>query len=117
MDTRSTPAFDVFISHASEDKGRFVDALDTALRERGVTCWYDARAIQLGDDFRRRMDEGLSRRTWPSTVPWFCQTSMLRSAAVNTTPQREFWDGHPVDGGDAWVRWSRGAGDNEMPQM
>jgi TIR domain len=60
MITTSTPAFDVFISHASEDKGRFVDALDTALRERGVTCWYDARAIQLGDDFRRRMDEGLS---------------------------------------------------------
>ena len=22
---------------------------------------------------------------------------------MNTTPQRENWDGHPVDCGDAWV--------------
>ncbi len=61
MNTTPTPEFDVFISHASEDKSRFVDALVIALRERGVTCWYDAQEIQLGDDFRRRMDEGLSR--------------------------------------------------------
>jgi len=61
MNATSGHLFDVFISHASEDKGRFVDALDAALRERGVTCWYDTRGIQLGDDFRRRMDEGLSQ--------------------------------------------------------
>ena len=62
MNATSSNTYDVFISHASEDKGRFVDQLDAALRERGVTCWYDARGIQLGDDFRRRMDEGDSRR-------------------------------------------------------
>lgn len=61
MNTTSALTYDVFISHASEDKHRFVDALDAALRERGLTCWYDARGIQLGDDFRRRMDDGLSR--------------------------------------------------------
>jgi hypothetical protein len=52
--------YDVFISHAREDKERFVDALDVALRERGVTCWYDSREIRLGDDFRVKMDEGLA---------------------------------------------------------
>ena len=53
--------FDVFVSHASEDKARFVEPLIVALRERGIRPWYDAHEIRLGDDFRRRMDEGLSR--------------------------------------------------------
>jgi tetratricopeptide (TPR) repeat protein len=53
--------FDVFVSHASEDKARFVEPLITALRERGIRPWYDAHEIRLGDDFRRKMDEGLSR--------------------------------------------------------
>src|SRR3954453_17085222 len=55
------PAVDVFISFASEDRARFVEPLLTALRERRIGCWYDAEQIALGDDFRRRMDEGLAR--------------------------------------------------------
>jgi tetratricopeptide (TPR) repeat protein len=53
--------FDVFISHASEDKARFVEPLLVALKERGIRCWYDAEQIGLGADFRRRMDEGLAK--------------------------------------------------------
>jgi tetratricopeptide (TPR) repeat protein len=53
--------FDVFVSHASEDKERFVEPLLAALRERGIRFWYDAEQIRLGDDFRRRMDEGLAK--------------------------------------------------------
>jgi tetratricopeptide (TPR) repeat protein len=53
--------FDVFVSHASEDKARFVEPLIVALHERGIRSWYDAHEIRLGDDFRRKMDEGLSR--------------------------------------------------------
>ncbi|HYC90127.1 MAG TPA: tetratricopeptide repeat protein [Thermoanaerobaculia bacterium] len=53
--------FDVFVSHASEDKTRFVEPLVAALRERGLRVWYDSHEIRLGDDFRRKMDEGLSR--------------------------------------------------------
>lgn len=53
--------FDVFVSHASEDKARFVEPLIAALRERGLRVWYDAHEIRLGDDFRLKMDEGLSR--------------------------------------------------------
>ncbi|HEX6085808.1 MAG TPA: tetratricopeptide repeat protein [Thermoanaerobaculia bacterium] len=56
-----TYQFDVFISHASEDKPRFVEPLITALRDRGLRIWYDAHEIRLGDDFRRKMDEGLSQ--------------------------------------------------------
>lgn len=56
-----TPDYDVFVSHASEDKVRFVDSFVTALEERGLRVWYDANEIRLGDDFRKRMDDGLAR--------------------------------------------------------
>ena len=66
MDDRPSRAidsydYDLFISHASEDKARFVEPLLAALRERGIRPWYDSHEIQFGDDFRRKMDEGLSR--------------------------------------------------------
>jgi hypothetical protein len=60
VSTLPATGHDVFISHASEDKRRFVDALEAALRERGVTCWYDSHEVQLGDDFVRKMNEGLA---------------------------------------------------------
>jgi hypothetical protein len=53
--------YDVFVSHASEDRARFVDSFVVALRERGLRVWYDSNEIRVGDDFRRRMDEGLAR--------------------------------------------------------
>ena len=53
--------FDVFVSHASEDKARFVEPLVAALKERGIRVWYDFEQIRLGDDFRLRIDEGLVR--------------------------------------------------------
>ena len=52
-------AYDVFVSHASEDKAAFVDDLVRALGERGVRVWYDSFEIALGDDFRRKMEQGL----------------------------------------------------------
>ena len=56
-----THDYDVFVSHASEDKARFVDSFVAALEARGLRVWYDSNEIRLGDDFRRRMDDGLSR--------------------------------------------------------
>lgn len=53
--------FDLFICHASEDKARFVLPLLGELQQRQLKCWIDYREIQLGDDFRRRMDEGLAQ--------------------------------------------------------
>jgi tetratricopeptide (TPR) repeat protein len=53
--------FDVFVSHASEDKARFVEPLVAALKERGLRVWYDFEQIRLGDDFRLRIDQGLVR--------------------------------------------------------
>ena len=52
-------AYDVFISHASEDKKDFVDSLVKALIERDIKIWYDKNQIGWGDSIRQNIDEGL----------------------------------------------------------
>jgi hypothetical protein len=52
-------AFDVFISHASEDKDAVVRPLAHALRERGLGVWYDEFELRIGDSLRRKIDRGL----------------------------------------------------------
>ena len=53
--------YDLFVSHASEDKARFVDAFVAALEERGLRVWYDSNEIRPGDDFVREMNDGLAQ--------------------------------------------------------
>lgn len=53
--------WDVFISHASEDKTDFVEPLASALAEFGLEVWYDRFTLSLGDSLSRSIDEGLAR--------------------------------------------------------
>ena len=53
--------WDVFISHAGEDKETVARPLATALSQRGLRVWYDEFALRLGDSLRRSIDHGLSR--------------------------------------------------------
>ena len=54
------PAYDVFISHASEDKDDLVRPLAEALRERGLDVWYDEFELKLGASLRRSLDRGIA---------------------------------------------------------
>lgn len=54
------PEYDVFISHASEDKDEFVRPLANALIKRGVKVWYDEFEMKIGDSLRRKIDKGLA---------------------------------------------------------
>jgi hypothetical protein len=56
-----TKAFDVFISHASEDKDEVVRPLAEALRNGGLDVWYDEFEMKIGDSLRRKIDSGLAR--------------------------------------------------------
>lgn len=56
--------YDVFISHASEDKEPFVEELVHALRDRGIRVWYDSLNIAWGDSLRSQIDNGLKRSTF-----------------------------------------------------
>lgn len=51
--------FDVFISHASEDKDEVVRPLATALRAAGLSVWYDEFELRIGDSLRRKIDRGV----------------------------------------------------------
>ena len=53
--------FDVFISHASEDKDAIVRPLAMALQQQGLEVWFDEAQIRLGDSLRRKIDDGLSK--------------------------------------------------------
>jgi hypothetical protein len=70
---------DLFISHASTDKPRYIQPLAGCLANRQVTFWLDALEVAWGDSIPLRVNEGLSqsryllvclssnflRRPWP----------------------------------------------------
>ena len=56
----SMPEYDVFISHASEDKEEVVRPLAHALRDGGLAVWYDEFELRIGDSLRRKIDHGLA---------------------------------------------------------
>jgi TIR domain len=56
----SAMKYDVFISHAPEDKTPFVRPLAQALQQARLKVWYDEFALRLGDSLRESIDRGLS---------------------------------------------------------
>ena len=54
-----SPVWDVFISHASEDKEPFVASLAKALSDEGLRVWLDDFVLKLGDSLRRSIERGL----------------------------------------------------------
>ena len=52
--------YDVFISHASEDKEEVVRPLAEALRHNGLTVWYDEFELKIGDSLRKKIDKGIA---------------------------------------------------------
>ncbi len=53
--------YDVFISHASEDKASVVRPLANALIQGGLRVWYDEFELRIGDSLRRKIDSGLAK--------------------------------------------------------
>src|SRR5260370_35262024 len=52
--------WDVFISHASEDKDTFVRPLAQALDQLGVKVWYDEFTLSPGTSLSPSIDKGLA---------------------------------------------------------
>lgn len=53
-------SYDVFISHASEDKDAIVRSLADALTSEGLNVWYDEFTLRIGDSLRQKIDRGLA---------------------------------------------------------
>lgn len=72
--TKDAPAllrnvsYDVFISHASEDKEDFVKPLVEALQLAGYKVWYDEFTLKVGDSLRRNIDNGLKNSRYGIVV-------------------------------------------------
>jgi hypothetical protein len=52
--------WDIFLSHASEDKQVVAIPLAESLRRLGVRVWLDKLQIDLGDSIRQKIDGGLA---------------------------------------------------------
>ena len=60
--------YDVFVSHAYEDKESFVDEFVEALRSQGLKVWYDTDKLKWGDSMREKIDKGLSKSRYGVVV-------------------------------------------------
>ncbi len=57
-----TEEFDVFLSHAAEDKESFCDEFSDILQEKyRLKIWYDSISIKWGDSIRAEIDKGLKK--------------------------------------------------------
>lgn len=65
---QGTHEWDVFVSHASEDKEDVVRPLVAKLERLGVKVWYDETSIQIGDRLRESIDNGLARSRYGVVV-------------------------------------------------
>lgn len=76
------PSYDVFVSHASEDKESFVRPFADKLLAAGVTPFYDEMTLVWGDSLRRRIEEGLARSRFGVVV-------LSKNFFAKEWPQRE----------------------------
>lgn len=60
--------YDIFISHASEDKEAVARPLAMHLQQLGLRVWLDEFELTLGDSLRRKIDHGLSRSRYGIVV-------------------------------------------------
>ena len=58
--SEKAPEWDVFICHAFEDKDAFVRPLAIALRQLGVSVWYDESSLCVGDSLSGSLDKGVA---------------------------------------------------------
>lgn len=62
FDSDSEEDYDVFVSHATEDKESFSDEFVSILQQKfNLNVWYDAVSIKWGDSIRTEIDKGLKK--------------------------------------------------------
>lgn len=67
-ETLSDEEYDVFVSHAYEDKESFVDEFVEALRNQGLKVWYGTDKLKWGDSMREKIDKGLAKSRYGVVV-------------------------------------------------
>ncbi|MEO5644257.1 MAG: toll/interleukin-1 receptor domain-containing protein [Bacteroidia bacterium] len=57
-------SYDVFISHAFEDKNAFANELALALKKQGLKVWYSGSELKLGDSIMESVNNALKAATY-----------------------------------------------------
>lgn len=73
--------YDVFLSHASEDKDEVARPLAEMLQGRGLKVWYDETELKIGDNLIQKINAGISASRFGILV---LSNSFLTSAGQNT---------------------------------
>jgi hypothetical protein len=60
--------WDIFLSHASEDKEAAAVPLADSLERAGIRVWFDDRQLRMGDSIREKVEEGLSRSRYGAVI-------------------------------------------------
>lgn len=68
ISAESEEEYDVFVSHAWEDKEDFVDEFVSELRKQGLVVWYDTDKLKWGDSMRQKIDNGLAKSKYGVVV-------------------------------------------------
>ena len=61
MEIDNDKEFDVFVSHASDDKEKVTRPLVTILKEKGLKVWYDEDVLKIGDSLSKEIEKGLKQ--------------------------------------------------------
>lgn len=61
QESQDVSEYDVFISHASEDKPAIARPLARELQDLGASVWLDDFELEIGDNLRESIDEGLRK--------------------------------------------------------
>ena len=60
--------YDIFISYASEDKEDIASPLYDALKNRGLSVWFDEAKIKIGDKLHQKINEGLRQSKYAIVI-------------------------------------------------
>jgi hypothetical protein len=89
--------YDLFISHASEDKGAVARPLAEALSAMGFAVWYDEEQLEVGSSLRASIDAGLAESRYGVVIlsrAFFDKSWAQRE--LNGLVAREMADGRDV---------------------
>jgi predicted nucleotide-binding protein len=90
-------SYDVFISHATEDKATIANPLAKALIDQGLRVWIDEFALHIGDSLRRSIDKGLEEARFGVVIlsPNFLRKEWPQRE-LDALVARETGEGQPV---------------------
>ncbi len=98
-DADTSEEYDIFVSHAFEDKESFVDEFVSEMEKIGFKVWYDTQRLQWGDSMRERIDNGLKKSCYGIVVlspSYIAEHKYWTKAELNALFQLETVNGKTI---------------------